>query len=112
MASEDCVGGTTTQVASGCANLPCENSRDQSREDGALSSAKSILVSAACSTADFTIILIHCFSGMLYTREGDDQTLVMKQELNTLLCKVAVECVPPHSRYFIVPEKDGGLRPV
>ncbi|KAL0187573.1 hypothetical protein M9458_014672, partial [Cirrhinus mrigala] len=47
-----------------------------------------------------------------------EQGLVMEQEVDTLLRKEAIEVVPPHdresgfySRYFIVPKKDGGLRP-
>ncbi|KAL0165959.1 hypothetical protein M9458_037803, partial [Cirrhinus mrigala] len=47
-----------------------------------------------------------------------EQGLVMEQEVDTLLRKEAIEVVPSHdresgfySRYFIVPKKDGGLRP-
>ncbi|KAI2644882.1 Isoleucine--tRNA ligase [Labeo rohita] len=47
-----------------------------------------------------------------------EQGLVMEQEVETLLRKEATEVVPPHfresgfySRYFIVPGKDGGMRP-
>ncbi len=43
----------------------------------------------------------------------------MEQEVKALLRKEAIEVVPPHeresgfySRYFIVPKKDGGLRPI
>ncbi len=43
----------------------------------------------------------------------------MEQEVDTLLRKEAIEVVPLHeresgfySRYFIVPKKDGGLRPI
>ncbi|CAM4729294.1 unnamed protein product [Leuciscus chuanchicus] len=50
---------------------------------------------------------------------GPEQVLVMEQEVNTLLEKGAIEYVPPsnretgfYSRYFIVPKKDGGLRPI
>ncbi|KAI2665856.1 Transposon Ty3-G Gag-Pol polyprotein [Labeo rohita] len=45
--------------------------------------------------------------------------LVMEQEVATLLRKKAIEVVPPHDREsgffsqcFIVPKKDGGLRPI
>ncbi|KAI2645815.1 ORF V: Enzymatic polyprotein [Labeo rohita] len=48
-----------------------------------------------------------------------EQGLVMEQEVETLLRKEAIEVVPPHdresgfySRYFVVPKKDGGLRPL
>ncbi|KAI2655478.1 Transposon Ty3-G Gag-Pol polyprotein [Labeo rohita] len=48
-----------------------------------------------------------------------EQGLVMEQEVETHLRKEATEVVPPHeresgfySRYFIVPKKDGGLRPI
>ncbi len=50
---------------------------------------------------------------------GPEQALVMEQEVKALLRKEAIEVVPPHeresgfySRYFIVPKKDGGLRPI
>ncbi|KAL0185776.1 hypothetical protein M9458_017446, partial [Cirrhinus mrigala] len=54
------------------------------------------------------------------TLVGPEQALVMKQEVETLLRKEAIEVVPPHDResefyrrYFIVPKKkDGGLRPI
>ncbi len=48
-----------------------------------------------------------------------EQALVMEQDVVALLRKEAIEVVPPHeresgfySRYFIVPKKDGGLRPI
>ncbi|XDV41091.1 hypothetical protein PO909_010017 [Leuciscus waleckii] len=57
--------------------------------------------------------------GVLPTVVGPEQVLVMEQEVNTLLEKGAIEYVPPsnretgfYSRYFIVPKKDGGLRPI
>ncbi|XP_077061833.1 uncharacterized protein LOC143714498 [Siphateles boraxobius] len=47
------------------------------------------------------------------------KALVLEQEVKTLLQKEAIERVPPpslesgyYSRYFIVPKKDGGLRPI
>ncbi len=50
---------------------------------------------------------------------GPEQSLVMEQEVDTLLRKEAIERVPPlsrecrfYSRYFIFPKKDGGLRPI
>jgi hypothetical protein len=53
------------------------------------------------------------------TAVSPEQALVLEQEVNTLLRKEAIEVVPPHevqsgfySRYFIVPKKDGGLRPI
>ncbi|KAL0173182.1 hypothetical protein M9458_033493, partial [Cirrhinus mrigala] len=59
------------------------------------------------------------FHGVLPTLVGPEQALVMEQEVNALLRKEAIEVVPPHnreygfySRYFIVPKKDGGLRPI
>ncbi|CAM4592174.1 unnamed protein product [Leuciscus chuanchicus] len=59
------------------------------------------------------------FMGVLPTVVGPEQVLVMEQEVNTLLEKGAIEYVPPssretgfYSRYFIVPKKDGGLRPI
>ncbi|XP_048017809.1 uncharacterized protein LOC125249543 [Megalobrama amblycephala] len=59
------------------------------------------------------------FNGVLPTVVGPQQSLVMEQEVMTLLQKGAIERVPPpgkqsgfYSRYFIVPKKDGGLRPI
>ncbi|KAL0183805.1 hypothetical protein M9458_019501, partial [Cirrhinus mrigala] len=59
------------------------------------------------------------FDGIFPTVVGPEQALVMEQEVVTLLRKEAIEVVPPHvresgfySRYFIVPKKDGGLRPI
>ncbi|KAI2655953.1 Transposon Tf2-6 polyprotein [Labeo rohita] len=59
------------------------------------------------------------FDRVLPTLVGPEQALVMEQEVETLLRKEAIEVVPPHdresgfySRYFIVPKKDGGLRPI
>ncbi|KAL0183550.1 hypothetical protein M9458_019246, partial [Cirrhinus mrigala] len=59
------------------------------------------------------------FIGVSPTLVGPEQGLVMEQEVVSLLRKEAIEVVPPHdresgfySRYFIVPKKDGGLRPI
>ncbi|KAL0151133.1 hypothetical protein M9458_053646 [Cirrhinus mrigala] len=59
------------------------------------------------------------FNGVSPILVGPEQGLVMEQEVATLLRKEAIEVVPPHdresrfySRYFIVPKKDGGLRPI
>ncbi len=59
------------------------------------------------------------FQGVFLTLVGPEQALVLEQEVNTLLRKEAIEVVPPldresgfYSRYFIVPKKDGGLRPI
>ncbi|KAL0194816.1 hypothetical protein M9458_008388, partial [Cirrhinus mrigala] len=59
------------------------------------------------------------FDGVFPTLVGPEQALVMEQEVETLLRKEAIKVVPPHdresgfySRYFIVPKKDGGLRPI
>ncbi|KAI2644245.1 Transposon Ty3-I Gag-Pol polyprotein [Labeo rohita] len=59
------------------------------------------------------------FDGVFPTLVGPEQALVMEQEVETLLRKEAIEVVPPHdresrfySRYFTVPKKDGGLRPI
>ncbi|XP_048024136.1 LOW QUALITY PROTEIN: uncharacterized protein LOC125253920 [Megalobrama amblycephala] len=59
------------------------------------------------------------FAGVLPTVVGPEQALVMEQEVKTLLEKEAIEHVLPldrengfYSRYFIVPKKDGGLRPI
>ncbi len=59
------------------------------------------------------------FNGMNPTLVGPEQDLVMEREVETLLRKEAIEVVPPreresgfYSRYFVVPQKDGGLRPI
>ncbi len=59
------------------------------------------------------------FNGAFPTLVGSKQALEMEQEVATLLKKEAIEVVPPldrefefYSRYFIVPNKDGGLRPI
>ncbi|CAM4725781.1 unnamed protein product [Leuciscus chuanchicus] len=59
------------------------------------------------------------FQGVLPTVVDSEQALVMEQEVMTLLRKGAIERVSPpsresgfYSRYFIVPKKDGGLRPI
>ncbi len=53
------------------------------------------------------------------TEVAPQQVLVMEQEVKALLEKGAIEYVPHsnretgfYSRYFIVPKKDGGLRPI
>ncbi|XP_067284189.1 uncharacterized protein [Pseudorasbora parva] len=59
------------------------------------------------------------FNQVLHTVVSSEQALVLEKEVQTLLRKEAIERVPPHSResrfysrYFIVPKKDGGLRPI
>jgi hypothetical protein len=59
------------------------------------------------------------FNGVVWTLVHPEQGLVLGQEVNSLLEKGAIERVPPlvresgfYSRYFIVPKKDGGLRPI
>ncbi len=55
---------------------------------------------------------------MFCTEVAPQQVLVMEQEVKALLEKRAIEYVPHsnretgfYSQYFIVPKKDGGLRP-
>ncbi len=59
------------------------------------------------------------FIGVLSTEVAPQQVLAMEQEIKALLEKEAIEYVPHsnretgfYSRYFIVPKKDGGLRPI
>ncbi|KAI2655894.1 Transposon Ty3-I Gag-Pol polyprotein [Labeo rohita] len=59
------------------------------------------------------------FNGVFPTVVSPEQGLVMEQEVGTLLRKEAIKVVPPqdresgfYSRYFIVPKKDGDLRPI
>ncbi|KAI2647949.1 Transposon Ty3-G Gag-Pol polyprotein [Labeo rohita] len=63
--------------------------------------------------------VLRTVDGVFPTVVSPEQGLVMEQEVETLLRKEAIEVVPPHdresgfySRYFIVPKKDGGLRPI
>ncbi len=56
---------------------------------------------------------------MFSTEVAPQQVLVMEQDIKALLEKGAIEYVPHsnretgfYSRYFIVPKKDGGLRPM
>ncbi|KAL0186797.1 hypothetical protein M9458_018467, partial [Cirrhinus mrigala] len=53
------------------------------------------------------------FNGVSSTLVGPEQGLVMEQEVATLLGKEAIDRESGfYSRYFIVPKKDGGLRPI
>ncbi len=59
------------------------------------------------------------FVGILSTKVAPQQVLVMEQEIKALLEKGAIEYVSHSNRetgfyswYFIVPKKDGGLRPI
>ncbi len=59
------------------------------------------------------------FSGVVSTLVQGENARVLRSEVMTLLEKGAIEMVPPalsesgfYSRYFLVPKKDGGLRPI
>ncbi len=59
------------------------------------------------------------FTGICLTLVSPEQAVVLEQEVISLLRKEAIEVVPPldresefYSRYFIVPKKDGVLRPI
>ncbi len=59
------------------------------------------------------------FSGMVPTSVQSRDAHVLRSEVKNLLAKGAIEMVPPaqselgfYSRYFLVPKKDGGLRPI
>ena len=59
------------------------------------------------------------FRGVVPTRVQDSNSHVLRTELRNLLGKRAIEMVPPdqiesgfYSRYFLVPKKDGGFRPI
>ncbi len=59
------------------------------------------------------------FKGIFFMLVSPKQALILEQEVISLLRKEAIEVVPPldresgfYSRYFIVPKKDGGLRPI
>ncbi|XP_051983124.1 uncharacterized protein LOC127644139 [Xyrauchen texanus] len=55
----------------------------------------------------------------LETTVNTEAACMLRSEIASLLCKRAIEKVPPslsesglYSRYFLVPKKDGGLRPI
>ncbi len=59
------------------------------------------------------------FSSVVSTSVQGENARVLRSEVMTLLEKGAIEMVPPalsesgfYSRYFLVPKKDGGLRPI
>ncbi len=59
------------------------------------------------------------FRGVLATSVRSEDTQVLRTEVMNLLKKIAKEIVPPaqsksgfYSCYFLVPKKDGGLRPI
>jgi len=59
------------------------------------------------------------FNGVVHTLVSPEQGQILEQEVQSLLVKEAIERVPPqdreagfYSRYFIVPKRDGGLRPI
>ncbi len=59
------------------------------------------------------------FSGVVSTSVQGENARVLRSEVMTPLEKGAIEMVPPalsesgfYSRYFLVPKKDGGLRPI
>ncbi len=59
------------------------------------------------------------FSGVVSTSVHGENARVLCSEVMTLLEKGAIEMVPPalsesgfYSRYFLIPKKDGGLRPI
>ncbi|KAL0200730.1 hypothetical protein M9458_003917, partial [Cirrhinus mrigala] len=59
------------------------------------------------------------FNGILSSHTEESSAHILKDEIAALLQKGAVRVVPPHlssqgfySRYFLVPKKDGSLRPI
>ncbi len=116
--------------ASGHRASSSKHTRGQSRETGSLSTflaAWKLLPNVSqwvLHTVDrgYKIQFGSCpllFYGVFPTLVGPEQALVMEQEVAILLRKEAIEVVPPldresgfYSRYFIVPKKDGGLRPI
>ncbi|XP_073721072.1 uncharacterized protein [Misgurnus anguillicaudatus] len=59
------------------------------------------------------------FNGVIFTSVRPERTQILLQEIQSLLMKGAIEHVPLperesgyYSRYFLVPKKDGGLRPI
>ena len=67
----------------------------------------------------FEMVRFPSFNGIRATRETSSGLLVLSDEVESLLQKRAVVPVPPgqeregyYSTYFLVPKKDGGLRPI
>ena len=59
------------------------------------------------------------FNGVVSTSVKPERAYLLTQELQTRLVEGAIECVPLpdresgyYSRYFLIPKKDGGLRPI
>lgn len=59
------------------------------------------------------------FSGVLHSRPQGEEALILQEEIEALKGKGAIRVVPPeqsqagfYSRYFLVPKKGGGLRPI
>ncbi len=59
------------------------------------------------------------FNGVLMSTVWERNASVLWEEIQNILAKRAVEAVPLkecesgfYSRYFLVPKKDGGLRPI
>lgn len=59
------------------------------------------------------------FSGVIHSRPRGKEALILQQEIEALKHKGAIRIVPPeqcqagfYSRYFLVPKKGGGLRPI
>ncbi|KAL0147128.1 hypothetical protein M9458_057652, partial [Cirrhinus mrigala] len=59
------------------------------------------------------------FSGVMMSDVQERDAPVLRAEIRSLLAKQAIEVVPPentdcglYSRYFLVPKKNGGLRPI
>lgn len=59
------------------------------------------------------------FSGVLHSRPRGKEALILLEEIKALKNKGAIRIVPPgqcqagfYSRYFLVPKKGGGLRPI
>ncbi len=59
------------------------------------------------------------FSGVVPTSVQSKDAHILRSEVRNLMAKGAVEMVPPaqsesgfNSHYFLVPKKDGGLRPI
>lgn len=59
------------------------------------------------------------FNGVIHSRPREKEALILQQEIKALESKGAIRIVPPercqvgfYSRYFLVPKKGGGLRPI
>ncbi|KAL0147873.1 hypothetical protein M9458_056832, partial [Cirrhinus mrigala] len=115
-------GVSCRETISGHHSSGSNNTRGQSRETGFLSRSFGSVETTVYCRAGLPHSVRRTSAAVqrgLSHSGGPEQGLVIEQEVATLLRKETIEVVPPHDResgfysqYFIVPKKDGGLRPI